>query len=105
MAIEIPRRPGDRPPPPREPAPDERDAVYRDRERRVDVPVNDFAASLRATTPYVWVTPALIAINVAVFLLQVTRGVPVMGADAEVLITWGANYPRLTLGGEWWRLV
>ncbi len=50
------------------------------------------------------VTPALLGINVIVFIAMVVMGVSFMNPTAEALLGWGATYgPRVT-NGEWWRL-
>jgi rhomboid protease GluP len=65
----------------------------------------DFLLRLDAATPRVVVTPALLAINIAVFLAMVALGVDVLGARAEEYLRFGANFAPLTTGGEWWRLL
>lgn len=52
-----------------------------------------------------WVTDALLAANVTVWLLMVVNGVDALFPGAVELLGWGANYPPLTRGGEWWRLL
>lgn len=56
-------------------------------------------------TPRVFVTPALIAVNVAVFVIMVASGVSLFDPTAPVLVQWGANFGPRTTGGEWWRLL
>jgi membrane associated rhomboid family serine protease len=62
-----------------------------------------YRAALRARTPRVLATPALVAINVVVF------GGMLFGAgrmaDTRTLMAWGANYGPTTTNLEWWRLV
>ena len=65
---------------------------------------NVFNASLAAATPHIFVTPALIAVNVVVFLAMVARGVSAVAPPADVLLRWGADYGPLTTHGQWWRL-
>lgn len=50
------------------------------------------------------ITPAIIIINVAVYLLMVVSGVNWIAPDAGSLITWGGNLRAVTLEGEWWRI-
>jgi rhomboid protease GluP len=64
-----------------------------------------FNASIAAATPHIFVTPALIALNVAIFLAMVTRGVSAFAPTADVLIRWGADYGPMTTHGQWWRLL
>jgi rhomboid protease GluP len=58
---------------------------------------------LNARTPHMVATPALIAINVAVFagLLFGTGSM----SDGQTLLRWGANFGPATTNGEWWRLL
>src|SRR5690606_3233599 len=51
-----------------------------------------------------WITDALVAANVAVFVLMVVSGVSALSPTGQELLGWGANYAPLTLAGEWWRL-
>lgn len=64
-----------------------------------------FNASIAAATPHIFVTPALIAVNVAIFLAMVARGVSAVAPTADVLIRWGADYGPMTTRGQWWRLL
>ena len=50
-------------------------------------------------------TGVLIAINVAVWLLQVANGVSPGDAKSADLIAWGGNVPVYTLTGDTWRLL
>jgi len=52
-----------------------------------------------------FITPILVCLNVAIFILMALSGVNVIFPNAESLIPWGANYRPETLDGEWWRLV
>jgi membrane associated rhomboid family serine protease len=53
----------------------------------------------------VYVTPALVAVNVLVFVLMVASGVSLTEPTVEDLLSWGADYGPRTTGGEWWRTV
>lgn len=64
-----------------------------------------FVHQLRRLTPRVWVTPLIIAINVALFAFLVARGADVVSPSTEALLAQGANYGPLTLAGAWWRLL
>jgi rhomboid protease GluP len=64
----------------------------------------EFRGDLARLTPRVWATPALIAVNAAVFVLMAVKGVNVLEPSIVHLIAWGANYGPRTTGGEWWRL-
>ena len=68
-----------------------------------------FAASaplrdaLRARTRRPLVTPALLAVNAAVFVLMLVG--PVRSTIRTHSCGWGANVAPRTTNGEWWRLV
>ncbi len=59
--------------------------------------------ALRARTRRPLVTPALLFVNVTVFVLMLVGH----GAldDPDTLVGWGANVASRTTNGEWWRLV
>ncbi len=56
-------------------------------------------------TNHTWVTYALIAANVAMFGMELARGVLFVNPTAQQVLDVGANYGPLTKDGEWWRLV
>jgi rhomboid protease GluP len=62
-----------------------------------------FGEALRERTPRVFVTPALIVLNAAVFVSMLAGFDPL--ADPETLVHWGGNFGPRTTNGEWWRLV
>jgi membrane associated rhomboid family serine protease len=62
-----------------------------------------FRNALRARTPRVIVVPALIALNVTIFVFML-RGDGAL-SDPETLLSWGANFGPRTTNLEWWRLV
>ena len=62
-----------------------------------------FREALRVRTPWVLVTPALIALNVTVFVVML-RGGGALSAP-QTLAAWGGNFGPLTTNGGWWRLV
>nr|HEX4312345.1 rhomboid family intramembrane serine protease [Kofleriaceae bacterium] len=54
-----------------------------------------------------WATVVVVATMLGVFALELSRGLD-MSSDAnnaELARSLGGNYVRLTLGGDWWRLV
>jgi rhomboid protease GluP len=67
--------------------------------------IREFGRSLAALTPNAWVTPAIVGINVLVFLAMLVGGVHLLDPEVVSLVAWGANFGPLTLGGEWWRLL
>lgn len=52
-----------------------------------------------------YVTYAIMAINVAVFVLMAVSGVALLQPTGLDIIKWGGNYSPLTLSGDWWRLI
>lgn len=65
----------------------------------------EFVRRLAEATPRVWVTGAIVAVNVAVFLLMVASGVSPLRPDNEDLFRFGADFGPATISGEWWRLL
>jgi membrane associated rhomboid family serine protease len=66
-------------------------------------PEGEFRESLRARTPYMFVTPAIIAINVIVVAGMLFGAGAI--ASPDTLVSWGASLGTRTTNGEWWRLV
>src|SRR5438128_879533 len=65
-----------------------------------------FHDQLRPFTPRLWLTYALIAANVAVWIAGVATGVSAISPSIDALIKWGADYGPLTVTNhQWWRLV
>jgi len=52
-----------------------------------------------------FVTPILIDLNIAVYLIMVANGVHFLIPNTEDLVKWGGNFRPLTLEGQWWRLI
>jgi rhomboid protease GluP len=65
----------------------------------------EFIQALSARTPRIIATPALIALNVAVFLAMAASGLSPARPLPDALIRWGAEYGPLTTHGQWWRLI
>ncbi|HZL88532.1 MAG TPA: rhomboid family intramembrane serine protease [Pirellulaceae bacterium] len=63
-----------------------------------------FAALIHALTPRLWVTPTLIAINLAIFVAMLIAG-RTLNPPVDLVLAWGADYGPRTLDGQWWRLV
>ena len=51
-----------------------------------------FKEKLRAVTPKAFVTPALIALNVAIFVMMAVAGVSLIQPTNLALIQWGADF-------------
>ncbi len=69
-----------------------------------DVPAGSFYEVLVRATPRFFVTPALIAANVAYFAIAVAYGVSPVDPDRKHLLDLGAIYGPLVFEGEWWRI-
>jgi rhomboid protease GluP len=63
----------------------------------------DKAMNLSGSNLYV--TYAIMAINIIVFILMAVNGAGIFEPNGYVHIKWGSNYTPLTLTGDWWRLV
>ena len=101
--LEIPPdRPNDRQPVPPDEVDDYAPPAY-------EVPLPDrlveFQHKLTELTPRVWVTPVLIGLNVAVFIVMVVCGVNFFSPSIPDLLYWGADSGPETIGGQWWRLL
>jgi len=64
----------------------------------------DFRLALFTQTPRAWVTPLLLGLNVAVFVVMVASGVSVMSPTSDSLLRWGADFGPYVSRGESWRL-
>src|ERR1700733_4850119 len=51
-----------------------------------------------------WITYALIAANLAVFVLEIVHGADPLSPTPQQIIDLGGGFPPLTLHGQWWRL-
>jgi len=50
-------------------------------------------------------TYALLAINIAIFIIMVASGVSWISPRTGQVLRWGADYGPYTLGGQYWRLI
>jgi membrane associated rhomboid family serine protease/Flp pilus assembly protein TadD len=50
-------------------------------------------------------TQILVGINLLVFVAMVLNGISATDPGGEALVRWGANWGRLTMTGQWWRLI
>jgi membrane associated rhomboid family serine protease len=62
-----------------------------------------FRVALSQRTPWPIVTPAIVALNVFVFL-GMAFGSGAM-SDPTTIVAWGGNFGPRTTNGEWWRLL
>ncbi len=70
---------------------------------RVPPECETFVQELRARTNVAVVTPAILALNVAIFI-GMCFGTGAL-SDPATLIAWGGSVGPRTTNGEWWRLV
>lgn len=69
--------------------------------------VSDFRAfesQLAAVTPRAFVTQAIVAINVIIFLAMMVDGAGLFASNPETHLRWGSNFGPMTTDGQWWRL-
>lgn len=57
------------------------------------------------STGNMYVTYAIIAINVLVFIAMVASGVSLISPTGEEIVNWGGNFSPYTTSGDWWRLI
>ena len=69
-----------------------------------EIPPRSFHEVLVRATPRFWVTPALVAANVAYFAIALVHGVSPIQPGPQQLLELGANFGPLTFTGQWWRL-
>lgn len=79
--------------------------VHTEEFRRQVVETSDFYDRLRTLGGRPVVVPAIVALNVIAFLIELAAGAGLMDPDGAVLIRLGSNYGPLTTQGEWWRLL
>jgi membrane associated rhomboid family serine protease len=65
--------------------------------------LDPFREALRARTPRVVVTPAIVGAITVIFVLRLFAAGSL--DDPEALLRWGASVGPRTSNGEWWRLV
>jgi rhomboid protease GluP len=65
---------------------------------------DEFLGRLYGLRPRLRVTPALIAINVAVFIAMLAAGAGFLTPHPAVHLAWGANFGPATKEDGWWRL-
>lgn len=63
-----------------------------------------FASLIHALTPRLWVTPTLIAINLAIFVAMLIAG-KTLNPPVDLVLAWGADFGPKTLDGQWWRMI
>jgi rhomboid protease GluP len=68
-------------------------------------PQESFADALARLTRPPRVVPALIALNVVVFVATALAGAGFLSLQPAVHVRWGSNFGPLTADGQWWRLL
>lgn len=66
--------------------------------------IGNFLVIFKPTDGF-YITPILLNINLAIFIMMAITGVNIMLPDNESLLLWGANFRPMTLEREWWRLL
>ncbi len=67
--------------------------------------IHRFHSRMRALAPRAPVTPTIVAINIAVFIVMLMAGAGLSASNPEIHIRFGSNYGPLTWSGEYWRLL
>jgi membrane associated rhomboid family serine protease len=67
--------------------------------------LRDFNDRLREISRRPWITPTLVALNIAVFIAMSVAGKGIGQFGSQQLLAWGANFGPWTVHGQWWRLV
>jgi membrane associated rhomboid family serine protease len=62
-----------------------------------------YVQALRSRTPWIAVTPAIVALYITIYLGMVFGAGAV--SDPETQLRWGASFGPSTTNGEWWRLL
>jgi membrane associated rhomboid family serine protease len=75
--------------------------VERARQRRAEP--DPYRDALRARTRWAIITPAIVAVNVTIFICMLFGAGAL--SDQATLLGWGASFGPRTTNGEWWRLL
>ncbi len=67
--------------------------------------IRRFQERMRTLAPRAPVTPTIVALNVAVFVIMLIAGAGLSATNPEVHLRFGSNYGPLTWSGEYWRLL
>lgn len=81
-------------------APSEPQAPEPEEQLRGRVTIADYLASL---TPHAWVTPTLVALIAAGFVVEVLLGASPLSPTAAELLAAGGDFGPSVAAGEWWR--
>jgi len=66
---------------------------------------SEFIDKLNSKAPVTYVTYVLIAINIIVFAIMVSKDAGIMTTSPAVAFAWGANFPPETIDNQWWRII
>jgi len=66
--------------------------------------IRDFNQKLQAVSGRPWITPIIVALNIAVFAAMAIATKRLGQFTLQDLLAWGANLGILTVNGQWWRL-
>lgn len=61
--------------------------------------------AMNLTGSNLYVTYAIIGLNIFVFILMILNGAGFFDPNGLVHLRWGSNFAPLTLSGDWWRLI
>jgi membrane associated rhomboid family serine protease len=65
--------------------------------------IRDFTLRLNTIGHRPWVSPAIVAVNVIVFVAMAVTTKQLGQFTLPELLAWGANFGPLTVNGQWWR--
>ncbi|MCM8531242.1 MAG: rhomboid family intramembrane serine protease [Lentisphaeraceae bacterium] len=75
------------------------------RQMQEEKKIGEFVRGINANVKDIYVTKAIIAINIAVFVFMAIKGVSVINPETKDIEVWGGNLSGYTMFGESWRLV
>lgn len=67
--------------------------------------LHKFLTQLKADHRSIYVTQAIIALNILAFIAIIRMGANPLDPSPDVLLDAGANFGPFTLAGQWWRLL
>lgn len=94
-----------------EPDPAWKDAIETLRQQTVHVAneeqkqAREIDKVMKFSNSNLYLTYAIIAINIVVFILMAINGAGIIASEPRVHALWGSNFSPLTLSGDWWRLI
>jgi rhomboid protease GluP len=66
--------------------------------------ITNLFSMLKPAEGYI-VTPAIVWLNIIIFLLMLSRGASFFLPQPKTILAWGGNFRPVTMMGEWWRLL